>query len=150
MNAKINFEFSKTKISKLTKEYLVDKMGQIEADPDLTDSLNSALEGKHIKVKEANLLIQSILAAINFEDTTEEDEDEKIEEKKQDTITPLTQDQTLSQQINMDLLAGTSNKKDAMVVPITNNKSTNKPLCKFYAKGNCRHKELYFASKVNV
>ena len=65
MHPKINFEFSKTKISKSTKEYLVDKLSQVEAEPELTDTLAIALEGKHVKVKEANQLIQSLLAAKN-------------------------------------------------------------------------------------
>ena len=47
MHPKINFEFSKTKISKSTKEYLVDKLSQVEAEPELTDALAIALEGKH-------------------------------------------------------------------------------------------------------
>ena len=57
---KIQFEFSKIGTSITTGEYLMDKA----TDPELRIVLKTAIEGKHLKVKEANLLVQAMLAAI--------------------------------------------------------------------------------------
>ena len=57
---KIELDFSKTEIGITTTEYL----NEIVDSEELKDNLNRALAGKNLKVKEANQLIQSLLAAI--------------------------------------------------------------------------------------
>ena len=56
---KINFEFSKTGISITTAEYLIDKANTKE----LKDSIQKIFTEGHLKVKEANLLLNAILEA---------------------------------------------------------------------------------------
>ena len=57
---KIEFQFFKSETSVAASEYLIDKANTTE----LKDLLQKANAGEHLKVKEANLLVQALLNAI--------------------------------------------------------------------------------------
>ena len=60
MEPKIQFEFNKVGISITTGEHLMDKV----TNEELKAVLKIAIEGKHLKLEDANFLVQSLLAAI--------------------------------------------------------------------------------------
>ena len=76
MSPKIVFDFSKTKMSLAASEFLLGIYNPTEEEDstELKDNLLKAIEGKHLKVKEANLLFQHILTAVTIDD----DESDKI------------------------------------------------------------------------
>ena len=78
---KINFEFQKKRISLTTAEYLIGKANTLE----LKDNIQKVFQGANLKVKDANLLIQSLLSAMIINDDVGED----IINKDLDSATPL-------------------------------------------------------------
>ena len=75
-NTKIKFDFNQTRVTVATAEFLLGIYNPVEEDEDSTelrDHLQVAIEGKYLKVKDANFLLQKILSAMIINDNVDED-----------------------------------------------------------------------------
>ena len=70
MSPKIVFDFSKTKTSLAASEYLMGLYNPTEEEDstELKDNLLKAIEGKYLKVKDANMLLQHLLTSVTVDD----------------------------------------------------------------------------------
>ena len=131
-NTKIKFDFNQTKVTVATAEFLLGIYNPVEEDEDSTelrDHLQVAIEGKYLKVKDANFLLQKILTAMIINDNVDEDAIKNaLKDAKEAGPSGITKENPIGTNPNDEHLKDASTKV----------KFNTENVCHFFATNKCK------------